>query len=81
MEERLRQFVQNHKSLELDDESDGIYRFIHHQIIELARDCLQKSEQKMISTTYFYELSENLERLHQDVSGCAANLACMHSYQ
>lgn len=29
----------------------------------MARDCLHKSEAKLITSQYFYELSENLERL------------------
>ena len=33
------------------------------QVVELGRDCLQKSEQKLITSRYFYEMSDNLERL------------------
>lgn len=36
---------------------------MHHQVLEMARDCLHKSEAKLITSQYFYELSENLERL------------------
>lgn len=36
---------------------------MHHQVLEMARDCLHKSEAKLITAQYFYELSENLERL------------------
>ena len=36
--------------------------------MELARDCLQKSQEKMISGAYFYEMTENLEKLLLDVS-------------
>ena len=69
MEERLQRFVDTNKTIEGDEvESDGTARFVHHQVLELARDCLQKSQEKMISSTYFYELSENLERLLHDVS-------------
>ncbi len=69
MEERLQQFVdRNHKIDSEILESDGTARFIHHQIIELARDCLEKSKDKMISSAYFYELSEHMERLLIDVS-------------
>ena len=69
MEERLRQFVASMDRLELEQlESDGTARFVHHQVVELARDCLHKSEEKMISSAYFYELSENLEKLLHDVS-------------
>lgn len=48
-------------------ESDGAVRFVHHQVLELARDCLDKSKAKLISSSYFYELSESLERLLRDV--------------
>ncbi len=69
MEERLRQFIESMEKVDSAEvESDGTARFLHHQAIELARDCLDKSEQKMISSSYFYELSENLERLLIDVS-------------
>ncbi|XP_074642526.1 microtubule-associated serine/threonine-protein kinase 2-like isoform X2 [Tubulanus polymorphus] len=67
MEERLEQFIDTNKTLDGCDESDGISRFVHHQVIELARDCLQKSQEKSLSSAYFYELSENLEKLHHDV--------------
>ncbi len=71
MEERLQGFIERHARLESDElESDGTARFIHHQIVELARDCLNKSRDKMISSAYFYELSEHMERLLIDVS-CA----------
>ncbi|KFD50184.1 hypothetical protein M513_08929 [Trichuris suis] len=41
--------------------SDGCARFVHHQIVELASDCLTKSEQDLISSAYFYEMTENLQ--------------------
>lgn len=48
--------------------ADGVLSFIQHQLVELCRDCLQKSRQGLITSRYFYELQENLERLLQDVS-------------
>ncbi|KRY59011.1 Microtubule-associated serine/threonine-protein kinase 1 [Trichinella britovi] len=39
--------------------SDGCARFIHHQIVELASDCLLKSKEEIISSVYFYEMTEN----------------------
>ena len=75
MEERLQQFIDRNMRLDSEElESDGTARFIHHQIIELARDCLQKSQDKMISSAYFYELSEHMERLLVDVSQISVNL-------
>lgn len=47
--------------------SDGSARFVHHQIMELASDCLQKSRDGLISSTYFYEMSQNLEELLREV--------------
>ena len=34
----------------------------------MAKDCLQKSQEKLITGRYFYELSENLEKLLSEVS-------------
>lgn len=67
MEERLRQFVASNEKLESEElGSDGTARFVHHQVVGLARDCLQKSEDKLISSAYFFELSENLGKLLHD---------------
>lgn len=38
------------------------------QVLEMARDCLTKSESKQITSRYFYDMTENLERLLQEVS-------------
>jgi len=69
MEECLAQFIENNQLEEVDAglELDGTARFVQHQVVELARDCLEKSRSKLISSSYFYELSENLERLRHDV--------------
>lgn len=67
MEERLSQFIERNTSLETVFESDAITRFLHHQVLELARDCLDKSKDKMITTSYFYEISDSLEKLLEDV--------------
>nr|XP_014342783.1 PREDICTED: microtubule-associated serine/threonine-protein kinase 1 [Latimeria chalumnae] len=64
MEERLQEFITSpENALPL---ADGVLSFIHHQISELARDCLDKSREGLITTVYFYELQENLEKLLQD---------------
>ena len=68
MEERLSQFIDSNILDELDTELDGAARFVQHQVVELARDCLAKSVSKHISTSYFLELSDNLEQLLHDVS-------------
>jgi microtubule-associated serine/threonine kinase len=66
MEEKLKKFIEQNKLEEVD--CDAITRFLHHQTMELARDCLQKSQDKQITGTYFFELSEKLEKLLIDVS-------------
>ncbi|XP_023931930.1 microtubule-associated serine/threonine-protein kinase 3-like isoform X3 [Lingula anatina] len=66
MEERLDRFIEDNKVLACSEESDGTARFVHHQILELARDCLEKSQEQVISVNYFIELSENLQTLLND---------------
>ncbi|XP_042527174.1 microtubule-associated serine/threonine-protein kinase 3 [Dipodomys spectabilis] len=46
--------------------ADGVLGFIHHQIVELARDCLAKSAEALVTSRYFLEMQEKLERLLQD---------------
>jgi len=74
MEERLTNFINENKEIDeyevianMTQDSLPILRFVHHQVIEMARDCLQKSQEKLITTRYFYEMSENLERLLMEV--------------
>lgn len=68
MEERLAEFISSSAPDKVMPLADGVLSFIHHQVIELARDCLDKSREGLITSRYFYELQENLETLHQDVS-------------
>ncbi|XP_068130326.1 microtubule-associated serine/threonine-protein kinase 1 isoform X2 [Hyperolius riggenbachi] len=66
MEDRLRLFISNFSPENVLPLADGVLNFIHHQIVELARDCLTRSTEGMITSTYFYQLQENLDRLFQD---------------
>lgn len=68
MEVRLAEFISSSAPDKVMPLADGVLSFIHHQVIELARDCLDKSREGLITSRYFYELQENLEKLHQDVS-------------
>ncbi|VDD85671.1 unnamed protein product [Enterobius vermicularis] len=43
--------------------SDGATRFIHHQIVEIASDCLAKSKEDLITCAYFCEMSQRLENI------------------
>ncbi|XP_077332466.1 microtubule-associated serine/threonine-protein kinase 3 isoform X1 [Lithobates pipiens] len=66
MEERLQDVITNlcpSRTLPL---ADGVLGFIHHQIIELVRDCLDKSKGALVTSRYFVELQEKLEKMLQD---------------
>ena len=66
MEVKLNKFIQDHENLddlELDHDNIAIVRFVHHQLLEMARDCVAKSREKLVTSGYFYEMSENLEKL------------------
>uniref|UniRef100_A0A8C2Z612 non-specific serine/threonine protein kinase n=1 Tax=Cyclopterus lumpus TaxID=8103 RepID=A0A8C2Z612_CYCLU len=43
--------------------ADGVLGFIQHQLVELARDCLDKSQNGLVTSSYFVELQEKLEKL------------------
>uniref|UniRef100_A0A6Q2XDN0 non-specific serine/threonine protein kinase n=1 Tax=Esox lucius TaxID=8010 RepID=A0A6Q2XDN0_ESOLU len=63
MEERLLNIVtacSPDSSLPL---SDGVLGFIQHQLVELVRDCLDKSRTGLVTSRYFVELQEKLEKL------------------
>uniref|UniRef100_A0A8C7ZZ77 non-specific serine/threonine protein kinase n=1 Tax=Oryzias sinensis TaxID=183150 RepID=A0A8C7ZZ77_9TELE len=66
MEERLAEFIQNYSPESVLPLADGLLSFIHHQIAEMSRDCLAKSREGLITSVYFCELQENLERLLHD---------------
>ncbi|XP_026789387.2 microtubule-associated serine/threonine-protein kinase 2 isoform X2 [Pangasianodon hypophthalmus] len=66
MEERLAEFLSSSAPEKVMHLADGVLSFIHHQVIELSRDCLEKSREGLITSRYFYELQENLEKLLQD---------------
>ncbi|VDM60607.1 unnamed protein product [Angiostrongylus costaricensis] len=41
--------------------SDGATRFLHHQIVEVASDCLSRSRDDTITCSYFCEMSQRLD--------------------
>ena len=84
MEEKLNKFIQDHENLddlELDHDNIAIVRFVHHQLLEMARDCVTKSRDKLVTSGYFYEMSENLEKLLMQTRDkspeAAAYLTCL----
>uniref|UniRef100_A0A8V5GKV3 non-specific serine/threonine protein kinase n=2 Tax=Melopsittacus undulatus TaxID=13146 RepID=A0A8V5GKV3_MELUD len=66
MEERLRDIITNHSPENVLPLADGVLSFTHHQITELARDCLDKSRQGLITSRYFLELQQKLDKLLQE---------------
>ena len=69
MEVKLQSFIEEQLKAEFDFEiaSDAVFRFAHHQVVGLAKDCYLKSKEKLITTQYFYEMYENLEKLLLEV--------------
>uniref|UniRef100_A0A672N874 non-specific serine/threonine protein kinase n=1 Tax=Sinocyclocheilus grahami TaxID=75366 RepID=A0A672N874_SINGR len=68
MEERIEEIIQSNSPENVLPLADGVLSFAHHQIIELARDCLEKSRLGLITSRYFCELTDKLERLFQEVN-------------
>ncbi|XP_054843619.1 microtubule-associated serine/threonine-protein kinase 4-like isoform X2 [Eublepharis macularius] len=66
MEDRLQEIITNHSPDNVLPLADGVLSFTHHQIIELARDCLDKSHQGLITSRYFFELQHKLDKLLQE---------------
>ncbi|XP_049330288.1 microtubule-associated serine/threonine-protein kinase 2 isoform X4 [Astyanax mexicanus] len=66
MEERIQEIISSNSPENVLPLADGVLSFAHHQIIELARDCLEKSRLGLITSRYFCELTDNLERLFQE---------------
>lgn len=63
MNEKLEKFIQDNPELIPEVASDAVTRFVHHQAIEVAKDCLQKSKDELLTSHYFHEMSENLDKL------------------
>lgn len=69
MEEKLLKFIEETDSeATADSLTDAVACFGRRQITEMARDCYEKSREKLITSDYFIDISENLEKLHIDCS-------------
>ncbi|XP_029944715.1 microtubule-associated serine/threonine-protein kinase 1-like isoform X2 [Salarias fasciatus] len=66
MEGKLAEFIQAYSPENVLPLADGVLSFIHHQIAELSRDCLAKAREGLITSVYFFELQENLDKLLHD---------------
>ncbi|XP_029904853.1 microtubule-associated serine/threonine-protein kinase 3 isoform X2 [Myripristis murdjan] len=63
MEERLLEIVTHYSPDSSLPLADGVLGFIQHQLVELVRDCLDKSQKGLVTSRYFAELQEKLEKL------------------
>ncbi|KAG9350761.1 hypothetical protein JZ751_024650 [Albula glossodonta] len=63
MEERLLEIITHCSPDSTLPLADGVLGFIQHQLVELARDCLDKSQKGLVTSRYFVELQEKLEKL------------------
>ncbi|CAJ0587043.1 unnamed protein product, partial [Mesorhabditis spiculigera] len=55
--------------------ADGATRFLHHQIVEIAADCLARSRDDTITCSYFCEMSQRLD----ETLGEAGQKTCSES--
>ncbi|XP_056108670.1 microtubule-associated serine/threonine-protein kinase 3 isoform X3 [Rhinichthys klamathensis goyatoka] len=63
MEERLLDVIRHFSPDSTLPLGDGVLGFIQHQLVELARDCLDKSQKGLITSLYFMELQDNLDKM------------------
>ncbi|TPP67732.1 Microtubule-associated serine/threonine-protein kinase 2 [Fasciola gigantica] len=65
MQERLARLIDE---LEHEDTVSwsAVARFVRCQVVQLVRDCLQKALSGLVTCRYFYEMTENLEKLVED---------------
>ncbi|XP_015243017.1 PREDICTED: microtubule-associated serine/threonine-protein kinase 4 [Cyprinodon variegatus] len=66
MEEKIQEIIRCNSPESVLPLADGVLGFAHHQIIELARDCLEKSRLGHVTSSYFCELTDKLEKLVQE---------------
>ncbi|XP_057675947.1 microtubule-associated serine/threonine-protein kinase 4 isoform X1 [Corythoichthys intestinalis] len=66
MEEKIEEIIRGNSPESVLPLADGVLGFARHQIIELARDCLEKSRLGLVTSSYFCELTDKLERLVQE---------------
>ncbi|XP_062415015.1 microtubule-associated serine/threonine-protein kinase 3 isoform X3 [Pungitius pungitius] len=66
MEDKIQEIIRSNSPESVLPLADGVLGFAHHQIVELARDCLEKSRLGLVTSSYFCELTDKLERLVQE---------------
>ncbi|XP_075987011.1 microtubule-associated serine/threonine (MAST) protein kinase dop [Anticarsia gemmatalis] len=63
MDDKLRGLIDEVTELDKKPDRPPIERFVQRQVLEMARDCLHKSESKQVTSTYFYDMADSLDRL------------------
>ncbi|CAG5037459.1 unnamed protein product [Parnassius apollo] len=63
MDDRLRALIDELTELDKKPDRPPIERFVQRQVLEMARDCLHKSESKQVTSSYFYDMADSLDRL------------------
>ncbi|XP_062411556.1 microtubule-associated serine/threonine-protein kinase 3 isoform X2 [Sardina pilchardus] len=63
MEERLQDVVSRCSLDSALPLGDGVLGFVQHQLLELGRDCLDKSRKGLVTSRYFLQLQEKLDKL------------------
>lgn len=65
MEENLNELIQecSEENTLSHSHCDGVLNFVWNQIVEAARDLLKQSQDGALTSLYFYDLSEKLDRL------------------
>ncbi|XP_028025652.1 microtubule-associated serine/threonine-protein kinase 2 isoform X3 [Bombyx mandarina] len=63
MDDKLRGLIDELTELDKKPDRPPIERFVQRQVLEMARDCLHKSESKQVTSTYFYDMADSLDRL------------------
>lgn len=67
MEGRLLAVIADYSPDSAPPLADGVLGFIQHQLVELVRDCLEKSRKGLIASRYFVELQEKLDNFLHEV--------------
>lgn len=67
MEGRLLAVISDYSPDSAPALADGVLGFIQHQLVELVRDCLEKSRKGLITSGYFVELQEKLDNFLHEV--------------
>ena len=75
----FQQFLQSFSTGANAPVPDAAWSFVQHQLVEMARACLQTSKENRITASYFYKISSNLQQLVSEVSILRNDFLCYDS--